>query len=158
MAITLSQRLARFVVDLDFTDLPAPVIDKAKACLLHFLGVGIGGAESQAALVARATVEREEAQASGAARLMVTGTRVGRAAAAFAYSVTGHAKLQEDAYLTASHPGATVIPAALAAADGRAISGTDLLTAIMAGYETQCAITKGCIPLSNARAFRSSPV
>jgi hypothetical protein len=62
MPITLSQRLARFVVDLSFTELPAHVIDKAKACVLHFLGVGIESAQSWAALVAQATVEREEAQ------------------------------------------------------------------------------------------------
>lgn len=70
MPIRLSRRLARVVVDLDFTDLPAPVIDKAIACVRHFLvlAVGIGGAENQAALMARATVQREEAQASSAAR------------------------------------------------------------------------------------------
>ena len=158
MPMTLSQRLARFVADVEYADLSAAVIDKAKACLLHFLGVGIAGAESGAALVARGTVEREEGRASAAARLMLSGTGVGRSAAAFVNSVMGHAKLQEDAYLTASHPGVTVIPAALAAADGQAMAGSDLLTAIVCGYEAQCAITDGFIPRSNARGFRSSPI
>ena len=54
------------------------MIDKAKACLLHFLGVGIAGAESGAALVPRRTVEREEAQASASARIMLSGTGVER--------------------------------------------------------------------------------
>ena len=58
MPTTLSQRLARFVADVEYADLSAAVIDKAKAYLLHFLGVGIAGAESRAALVARGTVER----------------------------------------------------------------------------------------------------
>jgi 2-methylcitrate dehydratase PrpD len=70
----------------------------------------------------------------------------------------GHAKWQEVAYLTACHPGVTVIRAALAAADGSSISGTDLPTTLVPGYQTQCAITNRYSRLSNARALRSSPI
>jgi 2-methylcitrate dehydratase PrpD len=70
----------------------------------------------------------------------------------------GHAKWQEVAYLTACHPGVTVIRAALAAADGPSISGTDLPTTLVPGYQTQCAITNRYSRLSNARALRSSPI
>jgi hypothetical protein len=78
MPITFSRQLARFVNDLSLTDLPLPVIDKAKARVRRFLGVRSGGAEGQAALVARAAIERDEAQASSAARLTATGTHIGR--------------------------------------------------------------------------------
>jgi hypothetical protein len=50
MPSTLLQRPARFVVGLNFTAVLAPVLDKAKACVPHVLAVGIGGAESEAAL------------------------------------------------------------------------------------------------------------
>jgi len=55
MPTARSQRLARFVAEVAYADLAAAVIDKAKACLRHFLGVGIAGAESLAALIARRT-------------------------------------------------------------------------------------------------------
>jgi 2-methylcitrate dehydratase PrpD len=143
---------------LGFANLPAPVVDQAKACVLHLLAVGSGRVESQAASVAQPIVEREEARASRAAWLMVHGTRVGRTAGAFANNVMGHAKLQEVAYLTASHPGEMVIRAALASADGPSISGTDFPTTLVAGYQTQCAITNRYSRLSKARALRSSPI
>jgi hypothetical protein len=51
MATTLSEWLGRFVVDLNLTDLLAPVIDKAKACLLHFIGVGFAGGSELGSVV-----------------------------------------------------------------------------------------------------------
>ena len=69
-----------------------------------------------------------------------------------------HAKLQEDAYHTASHPGVMIVPAALATAETLGSSGRDLLTALVAGYEVETAITADFIPRSNEQGFRSSPI
>jgi 2-methylcitrate dehydratase PrpD len=46
-----------------------------------------------------------------------------------------HAGLADDAYALAGHPGAVVVPAALAEAEARAAAGRALLDAVLAGYE-----------------------
>ena len=56
MADTLARRLARFASELRYENLPPHVLDKARACLLHNLGVGLAGHGSGAAAKARAAV------------------------------------------------------------------------------------------------------
>ena len=57
---TLAQRLAAFAVGLRYEDLPPAVVDKAKACILHCLGVGLAGHGSGAVRAARAAILAEE--------------------------------------------------------------------------------------------------
>ncbi len=157
MADTLARRFARFAANLRYEDLPPQVVDKAKACILHCTGMALAGHGSGAARVARTALLAEEAAANGGATMLVTGERATPGAAAFVNSALMHAKLQEDAYHTGSHPGVMIIPAALAIAEQRGLSGRDLIAAVVAGYEIEAAITAGFIPLSNERGFRSSP-
>lgn len=158
MPDTLARKLGRFAANLNYEDLPAEVVDKAKACLLHNLGVGLAGHGSGAVRVAKAAVLADERRDSGGATIMVTGERATPGAAAFVNSALMHAKLQEDAYHTGSHPGVMIVPAALAMAEVLGTSGRDLLTALVAGYEVEAAITAHFIPQSNEQGFRSSPI
>jgi 2-methylcitrate dehydratase PrpD len=88
---------------------------------------------------------------------MLGGERATPYGAAFVNSALMHARLQEDAYHTGSHPGVMIIPAALAVAETRGLSGRDLITAVVAGYEIEAAMTADFIPRSNEQGFRSSP-
>lgn len=157
MSDPLARRFARFATSLRYEDLPPAVVDKTKACILHCLGVGLAGAGSAAVGVARAAVLGQERAAAGGASLLVTGERATPYGAAFVNSALMHAKLQEDAYHTGSHPGVMLIPAALAVAETRGKSGRDLITAVAAGYEVEAAMTADLIPRSNEQGFRSSP-
>ncbi len=56
MADTLAGRFARFASRLRYEDLPPDVVDKAKACILHCIGVGLAGHGSAAVRAARAAV------------------------------------------------------------------------------------------------------
>ena len=158
MSDTLARKLARFATDLRYDNVPADVLDKARACLLHNLGVGLAGHGSGAARKAKSAVLANESAASGGARIFVTGERATPGAAAFVNSALMHAKLQEDAYHTGSHPGVMIIPAALAAGETLGSSGRELLEALVAGYEVEAAITADFIPRSNEQGFRSSPI
>jgi hypothetical protein len=158
MSDTLARRLARFASGLKYEDLPPQVLDKARACLLHNIGVGLAGHGSGAAHRAKAAVLKDESVRDGGATILVTGERATPGAAAFVNSALMHAKLQEDAYHTGSHPGVMIIPAALAVAETLGSSGRDLLTALVAGYEVETAITADFIPRSNEQGFRSSPI
>ena len=154
---TLAQRLARFAAGLRYDDLPPHVVDKAKACILHCLGVGLAGHASGAVRAARMAILAEEPRPEDGASILVTGERATPYGAAFVNSSLMHAKLQEDAYHTGSHPGVMLIPAALAVAETRGKSGRDLIAAVVAGYEIEAAMTADLIPKSNAQGFRSSP-
>src|SRR2546426_7740094 len=91
----LAVQLGEFVARLRVEELPAAVVDKAKACVNHAVTVGMAGAASPRALAAqRAVLEHERlgARRVGAgqgATLWVDGTRVTRAGAAFANGVAG---------------------------------------------------------------------
>lgn len=158
MPDTLARRFARYAAGLRYEDLPPEVLDKAKACILHCTGVGLAGHGSAAVRAARAAVLAQESGGAGLATVLVDGARATPYGAAFVNSALMHAKLQEDAYHTGSHPGVMVIPAALAAAETRGKSGRDFITAVVAGYEVEAAVTGDFIPRSNEQGFRSSPI
>ena len=158
MSDTLARKLARFATGLRYEDLPPHVVDKAKACILHCIGVGLAGHGSGAVRAARAAILAQESQPGDTgATLMVTGDRATPYGAAFVNSSLMHAKLQEDAYHTGSHPGVMIVPAALAVAETRGKRGRELIAAVVAGYEIEAAMTADFIPKSNEQGFRSSP-
>ena len=157
MGDSLSRTFARYLSSLDFDALPAKVVDKIKASLLHALIIALVGAETRHGRAAIALVKNEEAKEDGAT-ILVDGTRSTRAGAAFANSKLMHATNQTDSYRMLIHPGPCVIPAALATAELGGHSGKELLTALVAGYEVEARIAGDFIPTTQARGFRSSPV
>src|SRR5437763_16887947 len=98
MADTLARRFARFATGLRYEDLPPVVVDKAKACILHCIGVGLAGHGSSAVRAARAAVLAEETAARSGASILVRGERATPYGLAFVNSSLMHAKLQEDDY------------------------------------------------------------
>lgn len=164
MAKPLAVQLGAFVAALRFDDLPPVVVDKAKALVTHALTVGMAGsgaARSEAARRAVLTHESLGARRLGAgqgATLWVDGTRVTRMGAAFANGVAVAVNNQCDSYHMLTHPGALIIPAGLATAEGEGRTGQELLTALVAGYEVQCRCARDFIPSTPAHGFRASPV
>ncbi len=157
MSESLSRTLARFASSLKFDALPAAVVDKIKASLLHALVIGIVGAGTEHGRAAIALAKQEEAKDDGAT-ILSDGARATRAGAAYANSALMHATNQSDSYRMLIHPGPCVIPAALASAELGGKSGKDLLTALAAGYEVETRVAGDFIPTTQARGFRSSPV
>jgi 2-methylcitrate dehydratase PrpD len=125
----------RFILDLSWRDLPLPVQHQAKRCLLDALGALLAGTQTPPgqlmARIARSQFPGREAT------LLVHGDRVSAAGAALANGFAGNALDIDDGYrLVKGHPGACVLPPVLAAAEMAAsCSGTDLLTALVVGYE-----------------------
>ena len=157
MSESLSRSLGRFASSLEFDALPAQVVDKIKASLLHALVIGIVGARTEHGQAAVAFAKHEESKHDGAT-ILVDGGRATRVGAAYANSALMHATNQADSYWMLIHPGPCVIPAALATAEMGGKSGKDLLTALAAGYEVETRIAGDFIPTTQARGFRSSPV
>jgi len=57
-----------------------------------------------------------------------------------------------------AHPGACIIPAALAAAEAENVSGKELITALVAGYEVSCRVDSAVYPGLRNRGFHATGV
>ena len=134
--------LARYAQALSLDDVPPPVIQQVKRLILDHLGCALGGSRTPLALAATHVVV---AGGGDVATLVGATRRAAPGPAAFANAIAANALDYDDTGET-GHPGATVIPAALALAESRDRSGAELLAAILAGYEVWSRITGAIQP------------
>jgi 2-methylcitrate dehydratase PrpD len=158
MSLSLSRRLARFAHDLTFDDLPALVVDKIQAVTLQALTSALAGAGHSGAQRIVGMIRREETAAGRGSTILVDGGTVTKAGAAFANSELIHRGGRLDLYRMLTHPGTTIIPAAIVAAEAEDSSGREFVTALAAGYEVLARLAGDWIPSTQARGFRSSPI
>ncbi|MFP6850449.1 MAG: MmgE/PrpD family protein [Pseudomonas sp.] len=132
---TLARRLAGWIVELKYEDLPDIVVQRAKQCILDQLGVQVRGAT----LAQVQSVGRLVASMGGApeASVIQKGFKTSVAYAAYVNGTFGHSCEFDDAHFNCGHPGVCVIPAALAVAEREGASGKDLIMAVVAGYQAQ---------------------
>lgn len=134
--MTISLKLADFVAEIDPTRLPQELVERTRMLVLDLAGNAVRArheSESTPALLAAA-----EALGFGKGDTRVFGDPKGYSAAGAALinGALGHSLDFDDTHAEAVlHPGATVIPAALAAAEMSGASGAVTLAAIVAGYE-----------------------
>ncbi|MGW5382566.1 MmgE/PrpD family protein [Nocardia sp. NPDC003963] len=117
---------------------------------------------------AREEVHRRSARALAAAPGVCTVAGSGDGAyftaAATANAYLMHARLTDDSFMVAAHPGLMVIPAALAAAEhavhtaSMEVEGVDLLRAMVGGYECACLLAEGLLPAVSTRGWRVTSV
>ncbi len=144
-AADLTRVLAQRAAGLRWSDLPEPVRELARQCVLDCLGCTIAGAGDP--LVGM--LLDEMAEAGGAAQASVVGHRVRlpALAAALVNGAAGHALDYDDVNIAMpGHPSVAVLPGLLALAELNGSSGRELLTAFVAGYETTCRIGAALSP------------
>ncbi|WP_051516529.1 MmgE/PrpD family protein [Herbaspirillum sp. RV1423] len=136
---TAIDRLADWVSTLKHDHIPASVRTIAANCLLDTIGVAIAGSATEVARTARAVATDAGSQGHAAA---FGSTRLFSApAAAFVNGVAAHAlDFDDNCYAGFVHGSAVIAPAALAVAQQTDASGSDLLTAFIAGSECEYAI------------------
>ncbi len=123
--------------NLIFQDLPADVIERAKQCLLDWLGVALAGSGQPLTGILRD--ETLEQGGNGQATLVGSGERVTAQQAALVNGAASHALDFDDVHsMMTGHPTVPIVPAALALAEFRGLSGTDFITAFVAGFEAEC--------------------
>ena len=128
-------RLADFATNWRPATTPPRAQHEAKRALLDVLGVAmVGSAERSSQILAE--FARHEG-AAGPAVVIGHGFRTSASFSAFANGVTSHALDYDPSATvkTTGHPVVCVIPAALAAAEEVDASGTELLEAIIVGFE-----------------------
>lgn len=132
---TLTGQLAEFIADgVTRAHDPARVI-RAKAHLLDTVAAIVSGASLPAGRFGRAFAVAQDC-GPGVAGVAMEARKFGPAMAAFANAMCAHADETDDAHQdSTTHPGAAVVPAALAMAQARGGSGRAVLGAIITGYE-----------------------
>lgn len=126
--------LIAFVGELSTSKLPADVVKMAQTCLLDSIGCGLFGAGMEWSRIVADEMTAEGAR--GQATVFGRKERLAAPAAALCNGTASHGYELDDLIAgSVVHPGATVIPAALAAAEAADAPGSRLIEAIVAGYE-----------------------
>ena len=135
----VTRDLAAYVAGIQFDRLPAEVRERTRFLVLDLVGNMVRGrhdAESTAPLIAAA---RALGLGAGSAAVFGDSARYTPAGAALLNGALAHSLDFDDTHAAGTlHPGAPVIPAALAAAEMVGANGHTVLSAIVAGYEVTC--------------------
>jgi 2-methylcitrate dehydratase PrpD len=155
---TISRQLAKWVAGLRYDDLPPDVVDRAKGVTLQCVASVLIGSQNGAGKQAVKMVADEETGVRKGATIMVDGTLVTKGGAAFANSEQALAGGKYDTFRMLTHPGTSIIPAALVGAEAAGASGKDYLTGVAAGYEVMERLAAEFIPTVMSRGFHPGPV
>ncbi len=155
---TLSRQFARWIAALRYEDLPPDVIDRAKGVTLHAISSLLLGSQMAEGKEAAQLVTEEETGVHNGATILVSGQKATRGGAAFANSEMTLAGGKWDTFRMLTHPGTSIIPTALVAAESNGASGKNFITGIVAGYEVMERMAADFIPTVMARGFHASPV
>jgi 2-methylcitrate dehydratase PrpD len=155
---SISRQLAKWVTGLRYDDLPSDVVDRAKGVTLQCLASVLIGSQNGAGKQAVKMIADEETGVKKGATIMVNGSLVTKGGAAFANSEQALAGGKYDTFRMLTHPGTSIIPAALVGAEVAGASGKDYLTGVAAGYEVMERLAADFIPQVMSRGFHPGPV
>jgi 2-methylcitrate dehydratase PrpD len=144
--------IVSFASSLRYAELSEEVRYYARRHLLDTVGVMIAGAPGDVASNAEAML----AGVRSGGKIPVPGRakRHDILDAAFLGGTAAHGIELDDGYRVGSaHCGCTVVPAALSVGYDRAISGAQLIEAVIAGYEVAICLARACAPDLRQRGF-----
>src|SRR3954467_11331545 len=139
---SLTESLADYWSAARYEDLPPETVRLAKRFLIDTLAAGIAGASSEVAGIAERAIRGALEGSSGTSVLWGQRGTLPPREAALVNGTASHA-LELDDFGGCGHSGAVVTPAVLALAGRGGISGKDVLTAIVAGYDVAARVTEG---------------
>jgi 2-methylcitrate dehydratase PrpD len=146
----ITRRLAEHAATLRYADIPPPVIERAKLFVADFVGIAVRAAydaESTSPMIAAAEALGAAGKDGVGATIFSTRGRFAPPVAALVNGAIGHSMDFDPMNTPASlAPSPPAIPAALAAAEMCGADGRDVLTAIVAGYDVTCKISKALGP------------
>jgi len=144
----ITRELARFVAGLRAELLPVKTRDVLRQALIDALGCGLYGLTTAWGRTMAGFAAEQGGPAE--ATLWCGGTRVSAGHAALAAATAVHSFDFDDHSRAKIHPGAVVVPTALALAERVGANGAQVLAAMAAGYETMNRVSQASNP-SRAR-------
>jgi len=148
----ITHALASRASALRFESLPAHVVTVARQCVLDWLGVAMAARAEP--LVQILLAEAREEAGTGPAPVIGHALRLSRPQAALVNGAAGHALDYDDSSIAmGGHATAPILPALLADAAGREVSGAQFIAAFVSGYELACRIGRMLNPSHYAAGF-----
>jgi 2-methylcitrate dehydratase PrpD len=130
-----TEKIARFIVDSGYEDIPRDAVKKAKRSALDCLGAALAGVSEPVSQTITGYVTKlggpPQASVFGA------GVKVSVADAALANGSIAHALDYDDCGVKIGHPSVLVLPAVLSLGEHLGASGEDILTAYILGLEIE---------------------
>src|SRR6202453_4348091 len=137
----ITSQLADFCADIKLSALPPEVVLRARFLVLDLVGNIVRARHDAESTPSFVSTVRAMGMATGNSGVFGDAARYTPAGAAFLNGALAHSLDFDDTHAPGSlHPGAPVIPAALAPGEMAGASGADVLAAIIAGYEVTCRV------------------
>jgi 2-methylcitrate dehydratase PrpD len=153
---TYAEKLAARFAGMKYNDLPEASRHGVKRLLLDYLGVAVGGSQSESGKVARAFAVDQGGK--GPSRVIGDNARVSMTNAAFANAISSHSlELDDIDVLALFHFSPPIYSAALAAAEAAEASGRDLVVALAAGCEMMERASRAANPSLRNRGYHTTP-
>src|SRR6266478_8617618 len=160
----LTRYAAEFVLKLKYEDIPAEIVSLGKKSILDGFGLALAGSMAQSGAISRKYVDSLGA-AQETSTLIGSSSKSSPRFAAFVNGVSIHADDFDDTQLAIAkdrvygllvHPTVPVLPAILALAEGRTISGKEFMLAYHLGAEVECKIAEAISPRHYQDGFHST--
>ena len=130
---TISRILSRYVITINYNDIPERIRNKVKEVLLDSIGCMIGGSQTEVGRISARVMKSFGGEAEST--LVGIADKIPSINAVFANSMMANALDFDDPFPWAGHPGATIIPPALAVGEKLSTNGREILTSILLAYE-----------------------
>jgi 2-methylcitrate dehydratase PrpD len=160
----LTEYVGKFVASTKYEDIPEAVIELGKKSILDGLGLALAGSRAQTGTICREYLEQLRV-CDGKSSIIGSSKKTSPRFAAFVNGVSIHADDFDDTQLSAAkdrvygllvHPTVPVLPAILAVAEGRTISGKEFMLAYHLGVEVECKIAEAISPRHYQDGFHST--
>ncbi|MSO93022.1 MAG: MmgE/PrpD family protein [Rhodospirillales bacterium] len=144
--MTVETKISEFVANLDARALTPDVLTPLRLGVLDCIACILAG--TREAVAVPAVTHAIKSAGNGAATIIGFADRASLAGAAFANGTLGHASDYDDvSWSMWGHATAPVLPAVLAVAESRNLSGLELLVAFLAGIEVEARLGEAAAPM-----------
>ena len=152
---TLSRRMIHAVQAYTMERVSPEAVSKVKTALFDLLSCAFEAQDLPWSQQALAAANRSR----GDAHVIGTNFRVPPPEAAFINAILGHGLVREDMHTgSVSHLGVVVLPALLALAESKTVTGREFILATVCGYEAGCAVGRAVMDQENVRQYRPTGI
>ncbi len=138
----VTEQLARYAIETSYKSFPKEVVHQAKRCILDLIGVALGGANQPLGKILVKAVK--DFGGKPQATIWGHGLKTNVMNAALVNGAIAHALDFDDTHTgSLGHPSAPIVPAALAVAEWKSLSGKAALEAFIVGFEVGTHIGTG---------------
>ncbi len=151
----VTETLARYAVETSYSSIPKEVIHQAKRCFLDLTGCALGGSKQPLTRILLKTVK--DLGGKPQATIWGHGYKTSVMNAALVNGAMSHALDFDDTHTPAvGHPSAPLIPAVLAVAEWKGLSGKAALEAFIVGFEAETRIGTSMGPKHYDRGWHAT--